>query len=188
MNTKINESVFNKFPLLESDRLVFRQFEMSDAQDLFEIRSDKITMQYMDKPLHKSVEDAEMMIGGIRKSFEEKRGVSWAIIERETNRLIGNFGFWKLEYAHCGAEIGYALTREFVGKGLMSETLHNMINFGFKNLQVHRIEANINPKNISSIKLLEKVGFIQEALFRDNYFFEGSYYDSAIFSLIETDV
>jgi [ribosomal protein S5]-alanine N-acetyltransferase len=188
MNKKINEKIFNEFPELESERLIFRKFEKADKHALFSIRSDQSVMNFMDSPKHVSIQDSISMIEDINISFYEKTGINWAIIKKSSNEFIGYFGFWRLIKQHCRAEIGYTLKPEFSGKGFMKEAFDKLIDFGFNNLQVHSIEANVNPKNIKSIRLLEKKGFRKEAHFRENYFFEGNFLDSFIYCLIETDI
>jgi ribosomal-protein-alanine N-acetyltransferase len=70
----------------------------------------------------------------------------------------------------------------------MSETLKILIDFGFNDLRIHSIEANVNPKNEKSVQLLEKLNFKKEAYFRENYFFNGKFVDSIIYSLLESDL
>lgn len=188
MNKIINEKVFKEFPFLESDRLIFRNFLWSDAQKLFEIRSNEKVMSYMDTAKHQTIQDAIGLISKINTSFSEKTGINWVIMEKSSEQFIGYFGFWRLMPEHCRAEIGYALSPEFWGKGYMTEAINTLIDFGFNKLKLHSIEANVNPDNINSIKLLEKAGFKREAYFHENYFFNDRYIDSAIYSLLENDV
>jgi ribosomal-protein-alanine N-acetyltransferase len=188
MNKLINNKVFEEFPILESERLIYRSFLETDAQKLFEIRSNDEVMNYMDTAKHKSVEDAKNLIENIHTSFSEKNGINWAVVEKSSGQLIGYFGFWRMMKDHCRAEIGYALSPEFWGRGYMMETMNRLIDFGFNELKLHSIEANVNPKNTSSIKLLDKSGFKKEAHFRENYFFNGKFIDSVIYSLLESDL
>jgi ribosomal-protein-alanine N-acetyltransferase len=187
MNLKINIGVFDTFPKLESERLIFREFKSSDVQDLFLIRSNDDVMNYMDSYKHKTLKDSEKLISEVHKSFKEQTGLNWAIIEKSTNEFIGYFGFWRIIKEHCRAEIGFALKPEFWGKGYMKETMNSLIEFGFKNLQIHSIEANVNPENKKSIQLLETLNFKKEAHFRENYLFNNRFIDSIIYALLETD-
>lgn len=187
MNLKINQSVFENFPCLESERLLFRQLTEKDAHDIFWIRSNDQIMEFMDINKLASVSEAEKLIVSVNTSFENKQGINWGIVVKETNKLIGYFGFWRMITEHCRAEIGYALKPQFWGKGFMSETLNRMVSFAFEDLLLHSIEANVNPLNQKSILLLEKRGFIKEAFFRQNYLFDGRYLDSFIFSLLEPE-
>lgn len=187
MNYLINESVFDEFPIIESKRLIFRNFLWSDTQKLFEIRSNDKVMNYMDTTKHQSIQDAMNLINSINTSFTEKKGINWAIVEKSSKQFIGYFGFWRMMKDHCRAEAGYALSPEYWGKGYMNEAMSKLIDFGFKKLKLHSIEANVNPQNTNSIKLLEKSGFKKEAHFRENYLFNGKFIDSVIYSLLERD-
>ncbi|HUM46715.1 MAG TPA: GNAT family protein, partial [Chitinophagales bacterium] len=85
---------------------------------------------------------------------------------------------------HFRAEIGYSLLPGYWGRGIMLESITAVIRFGFEILKLHSIEANVNPSNIPSIKLLERSGFVKEAHFKENYYFNGKFLDSAIYSLV----
>lgn len=76
---------------------------------------------------------------------------------------------------------------EFWGNGFMHESLIKVIDFGFNKLSLHSIEANVNPANVSSITLLEKLKFKREAYFKEDYLFNGKFLDTSIYSLLETD-
>jgi ribosomal-protein-alanine N-acetyltransferase len=88
---------------------------------------------------------------------------------------------------HCRAEIGYSIHPDYWGQGIMTETFKILIEFGFSELKLHSIEANVNPKNVQSIKLLEKIGFKKEAHFRENFLYNGEFLDSLIYCLLESD-
>jgi ribosomal-protein-alanine N-acetyltransferase len=101
--------------------------------------------------------------------------------------LIGYFGFWRIDTHHCRGEIGYALHPNYWEKGYMKEAAFKLIEYGFSEIRLHSIEANVNPNNIPSIKLLEKIGFKKEAYFRENFLFNNEFVDSVIYSLLERD-
>lgn len=183
----INDIFFEEFPQLESERLIFRKFKEGDAVDIHLIRSNNQVMRYMDSPKHLTTTDSKKFIANNQEIYKKKDGIFWAIIEKETNELIGDFAYWKLNRKHNRGEIGYSLKPKFWGKGYMTETMMKLIDFGFRDLKLHSIEANINPGNETSKKVLLKAGFRKEAYFRENFFFEGRYLDSEIFSLLESD-
>ncbi|WP_142785325.1 GNAT family N-acetyltransferase [Changchengzhania lutea] len=157
----IDNSYFKNFPELESERLLLRQFVLSDASEVQLIRSNEKVMSYMDTDRHMTVQDSE--------------------------KFIGDFAFFKIDNKNSRAEIGYTLMPEFWGKGLMREAMNLIFNFGFNRLNLHSLEANINPENESSRSILKKFGFVKEAYFRENYFYNGVYLDSEIYSLLKTD-
>ncbi len=142
----------------------------------------------MDVPGFESIDDAEKLINSVEESYKKQTGINWAIIEKQSKSFVGYFGFFRIIPEHCRAEIGYALKPEYWGKGYMHETLKRMVRFGFDNMKLHSIEANVNPDNEKSKKVLEKIGFKKEAYFRENYLFNGKFLDSIIYSLLEKDL
>lgn len=175
---------FTPFPELKTERLVLRRILMEDAQALFEMRSDERVMQFLDRPRAKSIADAENLIRLIDHDIENNIGITWGVSLTGTSRLIGTMGFWNITKAHFRAEIGYLLHPDFQGKGLMIESAKKTIDFGFREMELHSIEANINPNNLRSAKMLEKCGFVKEAHFRENYYYDGKFLDSVIYSLL----
>jgi len=101
----------------------------------------------------------------------------------DSRRMIGYAGYIRHLAAHYRAEICYVLEPVFWGKGLMTEALHAVLQYGFQQMALHSIEANISPANTPSIKLVEKFNFRREALFKENWFINGKFVDSAIYSL-----
>ncbi len=175
---------FSFFPEIETERLLLRRITTDDVADLFAIRSNPIAMQYIDRPIAKTHEDALNLISVIEDIYSKQDGVNWVISLKTNKILIGNFGFWRMDKPNFRAEIGYILHPKFYRKGIMNEVLSAAIEFGFNHLQLHSIEANINPENEASKQLLIKNGFVQEAYFKENYFSNGKFLDSMIFSLV----
>ena len=188
MITEIDKSIFKSFPEFESERLLFRKILLNNAKDILLIRSNDDVMRFMDVVRFESISDAEKIIRSVEESYKKQDGINWAIIEKHSNSFIGYFGFFRIIPEHCRAEIGYALKREYWGKGYMYETINRMVKFGFENMKLHSIEANVNPENENSKKVLEKVGFKKEAYFRENYLFNNKFLDSIIYSLLEKDL
>jgi ribosomal-protein-alanine N-acetyltransferase len=100
MNTKIDDNIFKSFPVLESERLIFREFVASDAEDLFFIRSNDQIMEYMDTDKHSSIMESDSLILQIKQSFKNMTGINWAIVEKSSNKVIGYFGYWRLMREH----------------------------------------------------------------------------------------
>jgi len=188
MITEINKSIFKSFPEFESARLFFRKILLSDTKDLLLIRSNDDVMRFMDVIRFESIGDAEKWVQTADESYNKETGINWGIVEKQSNNFIGYFGFWRMIPEHCRAEIGYALKSEYWGKSYMYETIHRLVKFGFEEMNLHSVEANVNPLNERSKKVLERVGFKKEAHFRENYLFNGEFLDSIIYSLLEKDL
>jgi len=187
MNTAINYRAFDPFPILNTGRLCLREFTIRDAQALLMIRGDMETMKYMDSPLHQTLNDSKSMIADISLAFREQTGINWVIEEKEEGLMIGYIGFWRILAPHVRAEIGYALNRNCWGKGLMKEAAQAVLDFGFTTLRLHSVEANVNPGNKASIRMLGNLGFMKEGHLKENYFVNEHFVDTVIFSLREDD-
>ena len=183
----INEMYFKNFQKLESERLFLRKLELTDAPDVQLIRSDEKVMIYMDSERQVTIQHSEKFISEALKMYEERTGIFWAIIEKSTNKFMGDFAFFKIDNKNSRTEIGYTLKPEFWGKGFMQEAMFNIFNFGFNDLNLHSLEANINPENNNSRTILTKMGFQKEAYFRENYYYNGAYLDSEIYSLLKSE-
>ncbi len=188
MNTKINDNIFDTFPNLETERLQLTEFVKGDAEELFKIRSDERVMKYLDRDPHKSVAESELMIEKMIEIYNNKSGINWIISKKDSLSVIGYIGYWRLIRENLRAEVGYAMKPEYWGNGYMQEALNKVIEFGFKEFCLHSIEGNVNPNNLGSIKLLEKFGFKREAYFKEDYFYNGKFLDTVIYSLLETDI
>lgn len=175
---------FNPFPLLTTERLILRQINTSDESDLFILRSDKRVMRFIDRPIAQSTEDAAKLIRIINDSLNNNDGITWGITLKNDSKLIGTIGFWKITKEHYRAEIGYLLHFGYQGRGIMQEAFNAVLDYGFKVMKLHSVEANVNPENAASIKILERNKFTREAYFKENYYYDGKFLDSAIYSLL----
>lgn len=183
----INEIYFESFPHLESERLILRAFSLEDATDIHIIRTDDDVMNYMDSDKHQTMQDSEQFINTNLETYKQGKGIFWALTEKATNDFIGDFAFSRIIKEHHRAEIGYTLKSQYWGRGYMKEAMIEIIKFGFNRLNLHSLEANVNPENKNSSEILLRMGFKKEAHFRENHFFNGRYYDSEIYSLLERD-
>jgi ribosomal-protein-alanine N-acetyltransferase len=179
---------FTPFPVLETKRLLLKQITLADTASLFDLRSDSVVMKYLDRPRPSSSEEIVQMIQKMEEAATEGQGISWGLFLKENPaQLVGTLGYYRTTPEHFRAEIGYLLAANLHRKGLMQEALEVVISYGFNSMKLHSIEANTNPSNLASQRLLEKFGFVREAYFRENYFFDGKFLDSAIYSLIKGD-
>src|SRR6266487_5608055 len=175
---------FNPFPFLFTECLVLRQITNEDAAEIFFLRSDKEVLQFLDREPATSIDDAVRWIKTINEGVTNNEYVAWAMALKKEPKLIGTVSFWNIKKEHYRAEIGYALHPIFQRKGLMQEAMTVVLNYGFKVMNLHSVEANVNPDNAASIKLLERNNFIREAYHKENYYYNGKFLDSAIYSLL----
>ncbi|MFV9507656.1 MAG: GNAT family N-acetyltransferase [Oscillochloridaceae bacterium umkhey_bin13] len=182
-------NAFASFPVLTTPRLRLRAPRADDAEAMFAIMADPEVLRYFGSPPMTAREQAVERIASIHVAFAAQEGVRWAITRRDDDTLLGTCGFWRLIKPHFRAEIGYELGRQWWGQGLMPEALAAILEFGFAQMGLHSVEANIDPANAASRRVLEKLGFVQEAYFRENYYEpdKGRFADSEIFGLLRTD-
>lgn len=175
---------FSPFPELETERLLLRRVNTNDIKEIFALRSNPETMKYIPRPLVKTNEDALEHIAMIDIKIEANEGINWAITLKDNPKLIGVIGHYRIKPEHYRAEIGYMLLPEYHGKGIVSEAVKEAVNYGFQVMKLHSIEAIIDPNNDASAKVLEKNGFIKEAHLKENEFYEGRFFDTVIYSLL----
>lgn len=176
---------FTTFPTLQTPRLLLREILPSDALAIFKMRSDERVMRYIGRPPQKDISEAEQLIETYIQSYQQNEAINWAICMQEApDQLIGTVGFWKMDKANHRTEIGYTLQYDYWRKGIMFEAIGAAVEYCFKVLNFHSIEANTDPENEGSGGVLEKHGFMQEAYFRENFYFEGKFLDSRIYSKI----
>lgn len=176
---------FKIFPVLETERLILRRITQEDALDFFKLRSNKSVMDLLDKELHSNIETTKELIHKIENNINTNTSITWALCLKTDNVMIGDFGFHVIDIYNHRAEIGYALLPNFQNKGYASEAVKEMLRYAFLDLNLHSIEANINPTNVESQKFITKHHFVKEAHFKENYFFRNQFLDSAIYSLLK---
>lgn len=175
---------FTPFPIVHTERLALRRISSTDAADLFRLRSDKNVMQHIGRPIAMNIDDVMQIISVIEDLLVHNNGITWGITLKGKKDLIGTIGLWRIIKEHHRAEVGYLLDPLLQGKGLMQEALKPILEYGFRNIKLHTVEAHVSPENTASIKLLERNHFIREAHFKENFFFNGKFLDSYIYSLI----
>jgi len=176
---------FSSFPVLETENLILRKIRLEDALEVLDIRSNPETMKYIPRPLAKTIEDAEKFITETNQAIDNKELINWAIALKEDDKFIGMIGFFRMQPENFRGEVGYILHPNSHGKGIMKEALIEAIKYGFEKMKLHSIEAVIDPRNIGSEKLLQKTGFLKEAHFRENFYYDGVFQDTVIYSLLE---
>jgi ribosomal-protein-alanine N-acetyltransferase len=176
-------------PTIETDRLILRKQELSDAPELFYLRTSEVVMRYIDRPHPDNIQDSERMIQLINDNFKIGASMIWAItLKTDPGRMIGNLGFWRTDLPNHRAELGYILHHDFWRQGILSEALNVVLKLAFEDIGFHSICANINPGNEASRRLLLKHGFQKEAYFKEDYYFNGKFLDSEIYGLLKPQI
>lgn len=176
------------FPILETKRLILREITTEDTNDVFKYLSDKDVVKFMGISHCQNIKDVEEEIGWYKSIYVEASGIRWGITMRDTGTVIGSCGFLNMLTKHYRAEVGYELSKIYWGQGIASEALEAVVKYGFQNLQLERIQALIEPANVSSQKLVERQGFIKEGLLRHYEYTCGKFDDLFMYSILKNDM
>lgn len=178
-------AAFNNFPQLITENLILRETKLADAPAIFQIFADDEVTKYHDLETATNLEQVQFLIERRAERFKNQQGIRWGIARKEDNVIIGSCGYGIKNSFQ--ASIGYELAREYWRKGFMTEALRAIIQWGFYQLYLNRIEAFVMLENIASIKLLENLDFVEEGLLREYGFWKGQFHDLKIFSLLKRD-
>ena len=179
---------FHPFQNLETERLLLRRLNNGDVNEVLELRGNPENMKYVPRPLIKNEEEALAHIALIDDKIVNNIGINWAITLKGNPKMIGIMGHYKIQPENFRSEIGYMILPQYHGKGITSEAVKIVVQYGFDNLQLHSIEAIIDPRNNASEKVLQKNGFVKEAHILENEFYEGEFLDTVIYSLLKRNL
>ena len=180
------QPVFTPFPDLATERLLLRKITQADVPAVFYLRSDPQILEYLSKEPITAIKEAEDFITRITNDQENNDGILWGIaVKEDPAQLIGTICYWRLDKGHYRAEIGYALVPAFWKKGIMKEAIQTVLEYGFTVMGLHSIEGRISPQNIASAAVLESTGFVREAYFKEDFFFNGKFEDTAVYSRLQ---
>lgn len=178
---------FSPFPVLETNRLILRRMVEEDVDAIYALRSNPEVMKYIPKTCE-SREVALEFFKTIDNNLMKNEGITWAIAMKENpSKMIGSIGIWRFQPENFRGEVGYYLLPDFWRKGILKEALRPVLEFAFGKIGLHSIEAIIDPENIASENLLVAFDFKKEAHFRENFFYQGKFLDSVIYSLLKKE-
>jgi ribosomal-protein-alanine N-acetyltransferase len=172
---------------LHTTRLTLRPPRRGDEKDLWAIHSDPDVMRYFSEPPWLDPERPARQIDEDAGRFEREESFRFAIVLTETGRQIGNCTLFALHRQNRRAEIGYALGRQHWGRGYMHEALRALVTHAFMDLDLNRLEADIDPRNAASAAALVRLGFREEGLLRERWIVGGEVCDSALYGLLRRE-
>ena len=180
--------VFANLPELETERLLLRKMRLDDAEAMFAYASDPEVTRYVLWDTHRSIEDSESFLSFATEGYERGDFGGWGVVLKDDGAFIGTCGL-DAGYApeHARAELGYVLSREHWGKGLMPEAVRAIIRFGFGRMQLNRIEARCIAENTASARVMEKAGMTYEGTLREREFIKGAYRDMKLYSILRRE-
>lgn len=169
---------------LSSEKLMLREFTKSDWVNVHQYASKDIVCQY--QPWGPNTEkDSKDFVHQIIKDSTQKprKRFGLAVIYKEM--MIGAVELNIRDFINKVGEIAYIVNPDYWGKGVATEAATMLIDFGFKELKLHRIYATCDPRNVASSRVLEKLGMTMEGKLRENIFIKDGWRDSLIYSILE---
>ena len=179
-------SLLSRLPLT-TERLTLRKLTEADIPALFQIYGDPEAMRYWSSPPMTDLAEAADLLQRTQEGYAQ--GTSWrlGVARRETGDLIGICSLFHWHPECRRMEIGYILARPYWGSGYMTEALTTLIDFAFSSLGLHRLEADIDPRNGASARVLERLGFQKEGHLRERWIVGGEVSDTALYGLLASD-
>ena len=169
---------------INSERLLLRWLDEADLPELFAIYSDAEVMRYWSSPPYTYMAQAELLLADVRAGYASGNLLELGIQRLSDQAMIGTCTLHSFQRTSRRAEVGYALGRPYWGQGYMQEALRLLIDYAFTALDLNRLEADIDPRNLASAKTLERLGFRQEGLLRQRWIVDGEVSDTAFYGLL----
>jgi ribosomal-protein-alanine N-acetyltransferase len=169
----------------DTERLHLRPLNIEDDKAMFAMLSDPESMEYWSGPPLTDIGEVRTTLKKDIESDATGSSMCWAVLSKDRQKVIGKCILFQFSQQNGRAEIGYMLNREFWRQGFMFEALTAVINFAFTRLELHRIEADVDPDNTGSLAILEKLGFKREGVLRDRWYVNEIWHDSILLGLIK---
>ncbi|MGE7091921.1 GNAT family N-acetyltransferase [Lysinibacillus sp. NPDC048646] len=172
---------------LSTKRLLLRKMKESDALELFKIWSDPDVRKFMNISNFTHEDQAKEMIELLDELALDHKAIRFTIIELASNEIIGSCGFNSIDFENARVEIGYDIAKAYWGNGYAPEGIMALVNYAFTTLALNRIEAKVEPENLNSIKVLEKLNFTFEGTLRQYEKSNEVFQDINSYSLLRSD-
>lgn len=154
--------LFKNIPTLETKRLIMRKISKCDMRDIFEYSSDPCVPKYLFWSPHEDISDTKRYLRVITSFYRRAKFYEWALVLKDSGKMIGTCGFVSFDEYNNNAEIGYVINSKYWSLGLATEAARRVVEFGFSELGLSRIEGRYIIENTASRRVLEKCGMSYE--------------------------
>jgi ribosomal-protein-alanine N-acetyltransferase len=175
--------IFADLPELETKRLLLRKMRLADAEAMFAYASDPEVTRYVLWDTHGSIEESKDFLRFANEAYERGDFGGWGLVLKANGAFVGTCGM-EAAPEHARAELGYVLSRELWGRGLMPEAVRRVIRYCFEQVDLNRVEARCIAENTASSRVMEKAGMSHEGTLRDREYIKGSYKDMKVYSIL----
>ncbi len=187
MNKSIIRRIFSDIPTLETERLILRRMQRRDAKDMFEYSKDPEVTKYLLWDPHPNVKYTERYLSYLEGRYRDGLFHDWAVVLRDSGKMIGTCGFTRFYDENDAAECGYVLNPRFWGQGIACEALSAVMKFGFMTLGLHRIECKYMIGNDRSRRVMEKAGMSFEGLLRESILVRNEYKTVGVCAILQNE-
>ncbi|TWP34304.1 GNAT family N-acetyltransferase [Leekyejoonella antrihumi] len=174
-------------PLLHTDRLRLRPFDDADADALYALQSSAHVLRYWDAPPWTERDSAQTFIEKCRTLAEGGTGARLAVDRLEDGVFVGWCSLTRWDPGYRSAAMGYCFTEAVWGRGYATEAARAVLRWAYDTLDLNRVQAEADTRNIASARVLEKLGFVREGTLRQDCIVDGDVSDSWVYGLIGSD-
>jgi RimJ/RimL family protein N-acetyltransferase len=171
-------------PTIDAPRVRLRWLTPEDVDGVFAVFSDPQMMRYWSTPPMTERAEAGALVARIHEQFGSKVGFQWGVERKNDGRLLGTCTLFHIDSRNLRAELGYCLASAYWSQGYMREALTALLDFSFGTLKLRRLEADVDPRNENSLRILEKLGFRREGLLRERWNVGGEIQDTTFLGLL----
>lgn len=173
---------------IKTERLILRKFEYSDNEAMrkYWISDENIQSMYAE-PVYTTEEEVKELLDKYIGSYEKQDYYRWAIADKETNECIGQIAYFLVDSKNHFAEIEYCIGSKFQCKGFATEATKAVIEFGFHEMNLHKVQISTKSINTQSKRVIEKCGFTYEGTLRDYFYTDDQYVGRLFFSILRDE-
>lgn len=179
--------IFSNIPTLKSERLTLRGMQVCDCFDMYDYARRPEVTRFLTWSPHPDVEYTKAYLGSLKSYYKLGSFYDWAIIWEEENKMIGTCGFTSVNIPNNSAEIGYVINPDYRGRGIAAEAARTVMRFGFREMELNRIEARYMVGNDASKRVMEKLGMTFEGVYRSSVCVNGIYRDVGMCSILKSE-
>ena len=173
---------------LETERLLLRRFELSDAEEMFENwANDSEVTKYLTWPAHQNITVTKSVLEDWVSQYDNNQYYQWGIELKEDNQLIGSIGIVRLDNQIKSVHVGFCIGQKWWGKGIMSEALEKLMDYFFNEIKANRVDSRHDPRNIGSGKVMQNCGMLYEGTVKQGDWNNQGICDYSIYGLTLED-
>ena len=187
MKKDILYKLFSHIPTLETERLILRGMRVSDAEDMYDYAKRPSVTQYLTWNPHTDPAETREYLTYVGQRYRTGDFYDWAVVDKETGRMIGTCGFTSFDLENDGAELGYVISPDHWGEGYATEALSKVMSFGFSVLGLNRMYVRILSGNEASERVARKCGMRHEATLYSSLLVKGEFRTVKIFAILRDE-